>query len=55
MSEDNKNLLSEGTVRRFMALANLKSITPLETLREQPELPFGEDEEEAAAKAKGGH
>lgn len=51
MSEDNKNLLSEGTVRRFMTLANLKSITPLETLREQPELPFGEDEGEAEAAA----
>ena len=48
MSEDNKNLLSEGTVRRFMTLANLKSITPL---REQPELPFGEDEGEAEAAA----
>ena len=40
MSEDNKNLLTEGTVRRFMTLANLKSITPLGTLREQPELAF---------------
>ena len=51
MSEDNKNLLTEGTVRRFMTLANLKSITPLGTLREQPELPLEDEvpEEEALA------
>jgi len=51
MSEDNKNLLTEGTVRRFMTLANLKSITPLRTLREQPELPLEDEvpEEEALA------
>ena len=45
MSEDNKNLLAEGTVRRFMTLANLKSITPLGTLREQPELPLPLEDE----------
>jgi len=48
MSEDNKNLLTEGTVRRFMTLANLKSITPL---REQPELPLEDEEAEEDALA----